>query len=590
MKKQNDQSSKGNKKTKLVPLMVFLFVLGVGVLGIGNKVEAATYYMNADGSEDCSNLQECFGIMSGGDTLIIRDGTYTGAANMISTHQKPPAGTSDAYTVIRAENPGKVIFDGEMTNTPVLIFGDGDTDSSTMRYVEFHGLIWKNSSGNVVGLYGACHHVKFFECGAAEPAGANDVGFSLGQRNGYEPHDILFEDCFAWGAGHYKFSVYHGHEIVFRRCVMRYDYVGDTTWPKGGIAVYGSSNVEVQNCLAIDGDTRSLWANTDQVDGAFYTPNNSEYSTNVFFRGCMALNWDMPFSGTRGDDVGSATFENCVGWGTWSGDSLSRATTSYRKNTFGNFTHPSSPAFDGYGGTTSMINSIFYGISTNVFNMYETIDNNSFYNCPTHPTGTNSITTINPLNNSLLYLPRIEQGSDLANAGSDGEAVGATMMNRIGVSGTLYGEPGYNTVTSDPLWPWPNENIIKEQMATYNLHGVNGARGFCALGNDQFGKPLTLTRYIWQYLGNQIPCEIYDECSSSNQYRADVDNNSQINTTDAMLTLRNSLGLSMTNTNWQASSTTGDVNCDGNSNSTDAMLILRYSLGLDMSETGWCGD
>ncbi len=75
---------------------------------------------------------------------------------------------------------------------------------------------------------------------------------------------------------------------------------------------------------------------------------------------------------------------------------------------------------------------------------------------------------------------------------------------------------------------------------------------------------------------------------ASNQYRADVDNNSQINTTDAMLTLRNSLGLDMSGTNWQSSSTTGDVNCDGNSNSTDAMLILRYSLGLDMSGTGWC--
>ncbi len=71
-------------------------------------------------------------------------------------------------------------------------------------------------------------------------------------------------------------------------------------------------------------------------------------------------------------------------------------------------------------------------------------------------------------------------------------------------------------------------------------------------------------------------------------FRADVDNNSQINTTDAMLTLRNSLGLDMSGTNWQSSSTTGDVNCDGNSNSTDAMLILRYSLGLSMSGTGWC--
>ncbi len=69
---------------------------------------------------------------------------------------------------------------------------------------------------------------------------------------------------------------------------------------------------------------------------------------------------------------------------------------------------------------------------------------------------------------------------------------------------------------------------------------------------------------------------------------ADVNQDLQINTTDAMLTLRNSLGLNMTKTTWQVLTTTGDVNCDNNSNSTDAMLLLRYSLGFDMSETDWC--
>ena len=70
--------------------------------------------------------------------------------------------------------------------------------------------------------------------------------------------------------------------------------------------------------------------------------------------------------------------------------------------------------------------------------------------------------------------------------------------------------------------------------------------------------------------------------------RADVDQNSTINSTDAMLTLRNSLGLDMSQTNWFTSTTTGDVNCDGTTNSTDAMLILRHSLGLSMNGTGWC--
>ncbi|EKE21384.1 MAG: hypothetical protein ACD_7C00265G0006 [uncultured bacterium] len=65
-------------------------------------------------------------------------------------------------------------------------------------------------------------------------------------------------------------------------------------------------------------------------------------------------------------------------------------------------------------------------------------------------------------------------------------------------------------------------------------------------------------------------------------------NSSVTNTTDALLTLRNSLGLSMNGTAWQSGATTGDVNCDLTSNSTDALLILRYSLGLSMDGTSWC--
>ena len=99
------------------------------------------------------------------------------------------------------------------------------------------------------------------------------------------------------------------------------------------------------------------------------------------------------------------------------------------------------------------------------------------------------------------------------------------------------------------------------------------------------------------YNGNQIECEANgcNYCDGTCQsepcsitIRADVDQNSSINTADAQLTLRDSLGLDMSSTNWQESATTGDVNCDNISNSTDAMLIMRYSLGLSMVGAGWC--
>ena len=38
---------------------------------------------------------------------------------------------------------------------------------------------------------------------------------------------------------------------------------------------------------------------------------------------------------------------------------------------------------------------------------------------------------------------------------------------------------------------------------------LTGARGFCASGNDAWGQPITLTSIYLEYLGNQIPANIY---------------------------------------------------------------------------------
>ncbi len=97
-------------------------------------------------------------------------------------------------------------------------------------------------------------------------------------------------------------------------------------------------------------------------------------------------------------------------------------------------------------------------------------------------------------------------------------------------------------------------------------------------------------RYNWdiRFTSSVVNAWIKAGFETASDYRADVDGSSAITTADALLTLRNSLGLDMSSTAWQVSATTGDVNCDNVSNSADALLILRYSLGLDMGETSWC--
>lgn len=109
---------------------------------------------------------------------------------------------------------------------------------------------------------------------------------------------------------------------------------------------------------------------------------------------------------------------------------------------------------------------------------------------------------VNPVTNGLMYLPRIESGSLLISTGSNSGRMGAEVLKKYGVSGTLYGETGYDTLTQDNIWPWPNEARIKADMSDVS------ARGFCT-GNSLDGTPQTLTKYIWEYLGNQIPSSIY---------------------------------------------------------------------------------
>jgi len=108
----------------------------------------------------------------------------------------------------------------------------------------------------------------------------------------------------------------------------------------------------------------------------------------------------------------------------------------------------------------------------------------------------------------LKYLLRAEPGTPLAGSDADGGNRGATVMYQIGRPGTLYGEEGWDEVTDIPLWPFPNEAVIKATMAEWT-QGNDGKRGFCADGQGLYGGPITLSSYIWEYLGSPMPDDPY---------------------------------------------------------------------------------
>ncbi len=144
---------------------------------------------------------------------------------------------------------------------------------------------------------------------------------------------------------------------------------------------------------------------------------------------------------------------------------------------------------------------------------YENTDNfqSTVYLGYTPTAGPNDVQGTNP---QLKYITREEVGSPVYGTASDGGNIGATILYEIGTTGTLYGDTGYDTITGTSLWPFPNEGVIKSDMASFSMtnpvtgNPINGARGFAASGTGLYGGLITLTSYIWEALGNACPSTI----------------------------------------------------------------------------------
>ena len=497
---------------------------------------AATYYISPAGNDTLgigssalpwTSLSKAFSQMAGGDTLIVKDGTYTGTNNQITNVQYPPFGSAGNYTVIKAEHDGEAIFDGENARS---MFGYTPNDLVVKsNYWQFEGLLWCNSNGSDVSV---CYssYVKFLRCGAYDCGDGNTINFVANRYCSY----ILFENCYAYGSGRYKFMAYQSNNIIFRQCVGRLDrhngWSGSHGEPFGIFSMYSVDDGEVQNCIGIDSDQSLAWSNYSQLAGAFLVPSTDMDANRINFVNCIGLNNRLGGICTTGNEYQLSkdiNFSNCVIWNSDTVDgstintirglrtNISNCTFGYARNI--NYHYILSWDGIGYNNDTIIKNSVFWSIQGNAsyatLNDVETEDYNCLYdntnNYSATTQGTHTKLTTNPIYNvttnptgALKYITRIEAGSNLSGYADDAGDIGANITTLIGTSGTLWGEAGYATDTGVSMWPFPNEDLIRSKMKEYNAGGVSGNRGFCTEGT-------TLTRYIWQYLGNTIPSSIY---------------------------------------------------------------------------------
>ena len=483
-------------------------------------------------SETYTTISAGTAAMSAGDTLIVRDGVYTGPENIMYNENSrgtlPPIGSASAYTTAMAETPGGVLLDGEGVRRPIRLYGSwADRSGHTplgaydASYIAFKGFVVGNTSTGGAIYTNHVHHIKFIDCGAYN-AMDNSAPFSINRSN-----YVLIEGGYAWGRGRMSFLFYYCDHVIVRRSVARHDVSFDTN-PMGVFDLYACQYSRIQNSIAVD-SVLSYSPNRSGVVGAFINQAGSanSYATLVdnLVTHSIALNHEGRFTWTQNNPGDTPTYSNCVGWDIKAQKSTESNTTAgniiggsddilINQCTFGRWTSPVAPLysglyFNGWTQTDSITNSIIFdlkdydGNSAAVFYEYEIANYNNIYNTGTlaasGPSPTNTITA-NPMLNGLKYITRIEPRTNLQTAGLSASRVGADLSYMKGKSGTMWGDSGYDDETTTPMWPFPGENLIQEKFKAYSYDGggLTGNRGFCVTGQS-------LTNYVWGYLDNTPP-------------------------------------------------------------------------------------
>jgi hypothetical protein len=457
---------------KIILIASILCLLCIGV------ANAATKTMCASGC-DYTNLQAAFAGMSGGDTLTISDGTYTGSTNVINASHLPPAGpgtgTGDArFTVIKAANPGMVIIGNNSAD--VFDVSNNEAGNVTTKWLKFEGMIFK---GNYVGFW--------LISGTSWPAGAVPTnnrlhwylkGCGFNETNGSwqgtievdYAGDILFEDCFTWGRARYGACIMASDYVIMRRHLDRRDAVqaNASACPSASYMNYASHYVEWQNIITMDVDGLG-WDGIAGGYGNIYIRNSnlSRTSDHTSLKGAMVINDTVPSTSCGGgvpiaglfaqQDPTNTTIYNMLMWKTDAGIHMYNgpsATVSHV--TIGPRYSATTPNdYWGYaigaGSGVNVSNSNCYNTSLSLTTMSGSSTYNNDYSCGGSFSGSNITTT----NTAYQYTFKPEATFP---DGNDSQKKGAKILYKYGVDGTFYSETGYadaqTEVAANKLWPW----------------------------------------------------------------------------------------------------------------------------------------
>ncbi|HWP58320.1 MAG TPA: hypothetical protein VNL14_10560 [Candidatus Acidoferrales bacterium] len=198
----------------VIQVAALLFALAAWA-GLANAASSCTHYASPAGGGNGSSptspfkISNFWSVAAPGATLCLLDGQYTGSASMIKPPQKLN-GTSAAPITVKALNDGKVTIDGQGALTPVSLYYND--------YFILEGFNARNSSSSVISVSYSNHNV-IRRVAAWDAADGNHSIFGVHNSN-----YTLLEDVAGWGVGRKIFeSSQAGNYTTIRRAWGRWE-------------------------------------------------------------------------------------------------------------------------------------------------------------------------------------------------------------------------------------------------------------------------------------------------------------------------------------------------------------------------------
>lgn len=503
----------------------FLFAVAFSVFLVGSA-SAATYYISTNGNDTTGNgsygnpwatTTKAFQNMVGNDWMMWKYGYYTstgnGAGACVSIDNNTfPAHTS-ATIVLSGELP-----QGTMNSTSSVVLSGCGTgfDLFLTSYIAVQDL-YVRDTGKAVQLFDCPNSkISFKRIGFKEPApyvGQYSQGLDFGDDNN-SPYratsDVLLEDI--WVDGDFRYGIIWGgstgytEHMIARRVVIRASGNSGVN-PKAGFANYGvtgtidgARNNILQNCIALDFNNSSFFTG-ESVYGAFYNPWGP---TNIQIKDSIAMylgNGWPGFALGENNSANNAIYNSVAFRVGAEGIRLTGATQS-SITVAGCTVLYATSATQGQGiygdGVIGARNSLIERNALTAGSMSS--DNYNAYESTANPTGsTNEVLGVH----QVLHITSVTD-SALIGAGLNGENIGAVILWKRGQDGTFWGESGYDTLTSNSLWPFPYEDRIKSVLQYVDDGDNTGStvnRGLAASN-------LTLSSYVWSAAGTPCPANI----------------------------------------------------------------------------------